>query len=67
LQTTTIIITMKLLLSALVGISVIESGTGNNMLEGFEYVGVGFCLDSVGEYYSFFARTLDGAGADAVG
>jgi hypothetical protein len=31
---------MKLLLSALVGISVIESGTGNNMLEGFEYAGL---------------------------
>jgi hypothetical protein len=61
LQTTTIIIAMKLLLSALVGINVIKSGTGNNMLEGFEYVGVGYCKDSAGVYYSYFSHVLDNA------
>jgi hypothetical protein len=61
LQTTTIIIAMKLLLSALVGISVIKLGTGNNMLEGFEYVGVGYCKDSAGEWYSSFGHVLDDA------
>jgi hypothetical protein len=58
LQTTTIIIAMKLLLSALVGISVIKSGTGNNMLEGFEYIGKGYCKDSAGKRYSYFAQDL---------
>jgi hypothetical protein len=87
LQTTTIIITMKLLLSALVGISVIELGTGNNMLEGlapspspslslsptlspapstgpvegFTYIGTGWCLDSKDASYASIELVLNDA------